>query len=345
MIGFRVDANEVIATGHLMRCIAIAQGFQKQGEEVMFFLAEEKETNRLKAQNMPYIILHSRWDALEQEVLDLKRLLKQYQITKLIVDSYQAAASYLEELNQCVKVIYIDDMEKALYPVSAVLHYSSWPEDKAYERRYNGTGTICMAGMQYTPLRTEFYPNQGNNAQKNILITTGGTDQYNIAGRLLEYFIKADKRQSDIHFLVISGSMNQNKPFLENLAKDHPNIILYENVNCMGKLMRSAYLAVSAGGTTLYELCACRVPTVCFSFADNQEGFTCEMGKRGIMRYAGDARKSEDIVERIYNNMMELWEDTHLYVQYQKKMGRLVDGKGVERIVENVLALEGTRQI
>ena len=45
MIGFRVDANEKIATGHLMRCMAIAQGFQRQREEVMFFLAEEKRPN------------------------------------------------------------------------------------------------------------------------------------------------------------------------------------------------------------------------------------------------------------------------------------------------------------
>ena len=49
MIGFRVDANEQIATGHLMRCMAIAKGFQRRGEDVVFFLAEEKETERLEA--------------------------------------------------------------------------------------------------------------------------------------------------------------------------------------------------------------------------------------------------------------------------------------------------------
>lgn len=388
MIGFRVDANEVIATGHLMRCMAIAKGFQKQGEEVMFFLAEEKETNRLKAQNIPYTILHSKWNVLEQEIPDLKQSLKKYHITKLIVDSYQVTVPYLESLNQCVKVIYIDDMGEVVYPVSAVIHYSNWEWDTTYEERYKGTDILCMSGMKYTPLREEFYPNEEkaeeidieeksveteviddiekhesvnnkkeNNTtkntgnKKNILITTGGTDQYNIAGRLLEYFINKNMskqqnnfRQNNIqinnmHFLVISGSMNQNKSFLEKLANENETITLYENVNNMGELMRNSYLAVSAGGTTLYELCACRVPTVCFSFADNQEGFTNEMGTQGVMCYAGDARKREDIIENIYENLMKLWNDEQLCGQYQKKMGRLVDGKGVERIVERVYYL------
>lgn len=355
MIGFRVDANEVIATGHLMRCIAIAKGFQKQGEEVMFFLAEEKETNRLRAQNIPYMVLHSKWNALEPELPNLKQLLKKHHITKLIVDSYQATVPYLESLNQCVKVIYIDDMGDAVYPVSAVLHYSNWEWDTTYVERYKDTNTLCMSGMKYTPLREEFYPNQEKAdgvdiKEKNILITTGGTDQYNIAGRLLEYFIKNmwkqqnNKQQNNIqtnhiHFLVISGSLNRNKSFLEKLANENEAITLYENVNNMGELMRNSYLAVSAGGTTLYELCACRVPTVCFSFADNQEGFTNEMGAQGVMCYAGDARKREDIIENIYENLIKLWNDEQLCGQYRKKMGRLVDGKGVERIVEEVYYL------
>lgn len=376
MIGFRVDANEVIATGHLMRCMAIAKGFQKKGEEVMFFLAEEKETKRLEEQNIPYIILHSNWKELKQELPDLKQLLKQYHITKLVVDSYQVTVPYLEELNRCVKVIYVDDLGETIYPVSAVIHYSNWQWDTTYKKRYDNTDTICMIGMQYTPLREEFYPKQqkieavdikgktietietekeqdmnsekkyNHKSCKNILITTGGTDQYNIAGRLLEYFVDKNRtrqqnsmKQNHIHFLVISGSMNQNKPFLEKLANENEMITLYENAGNMGELMRNSSLAVSAGGTTIYELCACRVPTICFSFADNQEGFTREMGEQGVMYYAGDARKKEDIIENIYHNLMKLWSDEQLCEQYKEKMGRLVDGKGVERIVEEVLKI------
>lgn len=347
MIGFRVDANENIGIGHLMRCMAIAKGFQKKGEEVIFLLAEDKETERLKEQKMPYVILHSDWRKLERELPTVKQFIKQYAVTKLIVDSYQVTLPYLESLNQCVKVIYMDDMGEIKYPIAGVIHYSNWAWDTAYEKGYENTGTVCMVGMQYTPLREEFYPSDqkriGNNIEKNILITTGGTDPYNVAGKLLEYVKVQMRNQSvldrpfhNVHFLVISGSMNQNKLCLEKLAGENSWITLYDNVNNMGKLMRDSYLAVSAGGTTLYELCACKVPTISFSFADNQEGFTKEMGEQGIMYYAGDVRKQKNIIETIYRYLLELWNNEQLCGQYREKMGRLVDGNGVERIVEQI---------
>ena len=341
MIGFRVDANEQIATGHLMRCMAIAKGFQRRGEEVVFFLAEEKETERLKAQNLPYVVLHSQWNDLEQELPVLKKELREHGVTRLIVDSYQAGKGYLESLNQCVKVIYMDDMAEDIYQIAGVIHYSNWPWDTTYTQRYEGLDTVCMAGMKYTPLRAEFYPSVEERRKKNILLTTGGTDPYDVAGRLLEYVKKQQVEQGQlskkVHFSVISGSMNQNKPHLEQLARENSWITLWENVNNMGELMRDSYLAVSAGGTTLYELCACKVPTISFSFADNQEGFTEEMGEQGILFYAGDARKEESLIEIIYNKLEDLWMDEKLCGQFRENMGRLVDGKGVERIVDKVL--------
>ena len=341
MIGFRVDANEKVATGHLMRCLAIAKGFQRRGEEVIFFLAEEKETERLKAQNLPYIVLHSRWDDLEQEIPALKKALIEHAVTRLIVDSYQAKKSYLERLNQWVKVIYMDDMAEDIYHIDGVIHYSNWPWDGTYKKSYEGLDTVCMAGMEYTPLRAKFYPAGEDNRKPNILLTTGGTDPYDVAGRLLEY-VKEQQEEpgclsGEVHFSVISGSMNQNKTHLEQLARENRWITLWENVNNMGELMRDSYLAVSAGGTTLYELCACKVPTVSFSFADNQEGFTREMGEQGIMFYAGDARKEEHLIERIYSKLAQLWRDAQMCGAFREKMGRLVDGKGVDRIVDEVL--------
>lgn len=343
MIGFRIDANERIATGHLMRCMAIAKGFQRRGEEVVFFLAEEKETQRLKEQNIPYIVLHSQWNDLEWELPALKERLREYVVTRLIVDSYQATKGYLESLNQCVKVIFIDDMAEETYQIAGVIHYSNWPWDVTYKKRYEGLDTVCMVGMEYTPLREEFYPSEEESVKKNILLTTGGTDPYDVAGRLLEYVKESQQKRGklpdQVHFLVISGSMNQNKPHLKKLAEENCWITLCENVNNMGELMRASYLAVSAGGTTLYELCACKVPTISFSFADNQEGFTEEMGEQGIMFYAGDARKEKRLIEIVYNKLAEMWNDEKICGQFREKMGILVDGKGVERLVDQILEI------
>ena len=343
MIGFRVDANEKIATGHLMRCMAIAKGFQKTGEQVLFFLAEEKETERLKAHNIPYVILHSQWNDLETEIPVLVKYIEKFSIEKLIVDSYQATRVYLESVNEKVDVFYMDDMAEETYKIAGVIHYSNWPWDLRYKERYEKYNTVCMAGMEYTPLRDEFYPAEII-TKKNVLLTTGGTDPYNIAGKILEYVSEQKKKVNHFHsfwqevnFIVVSGNLNENKKKLQALQEKISWFTLHENVNNMGELMRNSYLAVSAGGTTLYELCACKVPTISFSFADNQEGFTEEMGKQDILYYAGDARKQEELVKIICEKLEELWKNDSICKQYREKMAQLVDGKGVERIVETML--------
>ena len=345
MIGFRVDANEKIALGHLMRCITIAKGFQKAGENVIFFLAEDKETKRLVEQNIPYIILQSNWKNLEQEVPILISKIKKYEVSRLIVDSYQATKEYLERLNAWVKVIYMNDSYieeiKEKYDITGVIHYSNWPGDERYKNIYKNSNTICMAGMEYTPLRDEFYPFLGKREKRNVLLTTGGTDPYNITGRMLEYAkeqrLKGQVFATDVHFLVIIGSMYQNKSYLETLERKNDWITLYNNVNNMGELMRKSYVAVSAGGTTIYELCACEIPIISFSFADNQENFVREMGERNILYYAGDVRKEEKVIEYLYNELVMLWKDDEIYKQYREKMRKLIDGKGVQRIVKTVL--------
>lgn len=361
MLGFRVDANEKIATGHLVRCMSIAQEFRKQGGKCMFFLAEDKETNRLIEQGFSYRVLNSDWNALEEETDLLIEALKEENINFLIVDSYQATAKYLEALNQSVPVLYIDDMAKEKYNITTVLHYSNWPDEHAYEESYQNSNVDVLVGMEYIPLRDEFRADSlkkmehKNNTilqlsktkdvysltqsakedeiKKRVLITTGGSDPYHISLGLLEEMTKHEiLKHYDIDIIV--GSMYSHVEKLEEYEKNNTKIHLHRNVKNMSDYMRNSMVAVSAGGTTLYELCACKVPTVCFSFADNQYGFTKEMGKRRIMQYAGDAREDKDICKVIVEKIEYFLNNPEETNAYMERMGKLVDGNGTRRITE-----------
>lgn len=331
MIGFRVDANEQIATGHLMRCIAIAEECIRQGEECLFLLAQEKETERLTEHGILYRVLHTQWDDMESELPVLSRILAEEKFHWLVVDSYQVTTDYLAYLNQRVPVCYIDDRDEVCYPVSALLRYAQWPDSHRCEERYQGTKTFVMAGMQYVPLRQEFQPENNRwDREKSILITTGGTDPYHITENLLLLCLEEEKLK-EYQFQVIIGSMNENGQALQELADCFPRISLHRNVRNMSEYMRRCELAVSAGGTTLFELCACRIPTVCFSFADNQIEGTVEMGNRNVMPYAGDARAC-DMEQSIVELLLQLAEDETLRQGYAARMGQLIDGKGAARI-------------
>ena len=339
MIGFRVDANEVIATGHLMRCITMAKEFLKNGEECVFFLAEEKETRRLEDNGLKYRILHTDWQDMESEESILTYMLKEEGINCLIVDSYQITNSYLTYLEKFVPVLYIDDMGRDVYPVSAVLRYIIWPEDMHFRQMYQGKHTLLLAGMQYIPLREEFcIEEQDMVREQGILITTGGTDTYNVAGRLLaECLQKEDLKEYSFH--VIVGSLNLFEKELMRIAEKSERVHLHKDVRNMSDYMRSCELAVSAGGTTLFELCACKIPTVCFSFADNQMDFTEELGKRNVMLYAGDAREKKEIANVIVECLCYMSKDKTVQRELAAKMGELVDGKGTKRIVTMVKSL------
>ncbi len=337
-IGFRVDANEHIATGHLMRCIAIATQFIKKDVKCLFLLAENKETDRLQSRNIPYIILNSKWNDMEAEEQQLAEIIRQQKLDFLIVDSYQITASYLKFLNDIVPVMYIDDMELETYDITAVLRYGSWEGDD-YINKYRQKGTKVLFGMSYTPLREEFALQPQDAARrKSILITTGGIDTYNVTGRLLQYALQ-QKDTSDYEYDVIVGSMNEHEPELKEIAKSNPQVKLHKNIPNIVDYMRECQLAVSAGGTTVFELCSCKIPTVCFSFADNQEESIKTMGQKKIMLYAGDARKTPDIEKSICQNLITFIKDSELREQYSRRMFELVDGRGAERIVEEILKI------
>lgn len=346
-IGFRVDANEAIATGHLMRCIAIAAECRRRGQQCLFLMAEDKETSRLKDRQFSFEVLHTRWNALEEELPVLCEVVKREHIDWLVVDTYQATPEYLRQLNQIVPVLYIDDMALETYSVSVLLHYGLCPDLKEYKKRYVDTKTKLLAGLKYIPLREEFSPKEEclpqkgcvegekeslDQRERSILITTGGTDPYNITGKLLVLCL-LHPSFSGYQYHVIVGSMNNHENELRKMELEHTNIHLHKNVTNMEMYMRQCQLAVSAGGTTLFELCACGIPTICFSFADNQQAGTAGMGKRKIMQYAGDARDT-NVAETIRDQLLSLIQSRTLRQEYTNRMRELVDGKGVQRIAD-----------
>lgn len=343
MLGIRVDANEKIATGHLMRCMSIAEMCRKLGQEILFILAEEKETGRLEKQGFPFHILHTDWAKMEEEIRALKHLVKEKKVQYLLVDSYQAGTEYLRQMNDLVPVMYIDDFGEMCYPVSAVLHYGISPVRDGYVEAYEKQGTKVLLGMEYIPLREEFMKekNKAGERKKSILITTGGTDPFQITGQLLESCQNLKREDGTFVFEgfeyeVIAGAMNAHLDQLKAFSDKYPKIHIHHNVSNMSDYMRTCKMAVSAGGTTLYELCACGIPAVCFSFADNQKPGTLAFGKKKWIEYAGDARET-DVVAGIVKTLRKFLEEPEFYKKQQRTMQEIVDGKGALRIAESIV--------
>ena len=110
MVCIRVDMNEQIATGHMMRCLSIADALRDLGEQVTFILADEQAINLLKQRGYDAIVLHTQWNDMDGELQGLSQMIQNEQIEKLLIDSYLVTPQYLAKLSESVKTVYIDDM-------------------------------------------------------------------------------------------------------------------------------------------------------------------------------------------------------------------------------------------
>ena len=117
----RVDANDVIATGHVMRCLSIAEQLRKNNVNVTFVTADNNSSDIIRDRKFLVDILNSTWNDFDKEIDIMKEYLIKNQVKLLIVDSYYITANYLNVLSEYTKIIYIDDLKKFEYNVSTVI--------------------------------------------------------------------------------------------------------------------------------------------------------------------------------------------------------------------------------
>ena len=355
MVVIRADANSKIGMGHVMRCLSVADALVKRGEEVLFVTADDTPVPLLTKKGIPYRVLHTDYADMEAELPELWEVLRELpqgaespeaalaqKNTSILVDSYYVTEKYLAALKKRITTIYMDDIYAFSYPVDMLINYNIYGEEMGYEKDAAFADTKLLLGTEYVPLREEFSAaeQQRTAADGGILITTGGSDSFNLAGQLLMEAMKYDAlKEKEYH--VVSGSLNPHIGELQALAQKHENIHIHCNVTNMAELMAESEVALSAGGSTLYELCAMGVPVIAFSFAENQERLVQTFVKRGIAQYGGNYRTDGNkMIQNTIAGLETLLEDENLQTEYREKARTLVDGKGADRIAEAIQALK-----
>ena len=221
----------------------------------------------------------------------------------------------------------------------------------SYEESYSKAKRKLL-GLAYTPLREQFaldkepdpkleaYNNKApgisgkESPVKNILIASGGSDPEHALLRIAEDIM--DIPNLHIHLLV--GKLCTDRDKLLELAKENQRIAVHENVTDMAGLLTRMDMAVSAAGTTLYELCACSVPTISYSFADNQIPGAGAFDRAGVIPYAGDLRKdSRAPLVDIRKYITSL--DAERALAQASAMHSLIDGHGSERIAKELISI------
>ena len=337
----RVDGNEIIATGHVMRCLSIAKQLKKKGADVTFVLADLRPFSMIEENGFEYYVLDTIWNDMDTEIQVFCDYLEKSGTDVVLLDSYFVTEKYLSAISDISKVCYIDDLDKFIYPVHTLINYGL-QYDRNYESRYESYGykTKFLLGGKYAPMRDEFayVPYALREQVERVLITTGGTDQLNMGYKLLEK-IMLDGKLCTLEYHIIVGRFNENKDKLAELAEKYTNVTIHENVTNMSYWMRKCDVAITAGGTTTFELSACGIPSICFEVADNQAGAAL-WEKGGFMLYAGNAYlEQEACLDKCVTNLNKLCDDYKLRMKMSQNMQKLVDGLGATRIADYLIKL------
>lgn len=333
MFYIRTDMNAVIATGHMMRCLSIADAAASRGQEVTFILADEQAADLIKQRGYRVIVLHTQWSDMDAELPQLLKVVEQEKIDRLLIDSYQVTESYLKTLTAHIKTLYIDDRNTFVYPVDGIVCYAGYWRKFDYGSRYQETKLFL--GLQYTPLRQAFCHCNKRIFQENeleLLLLSGGTDPFDMLKSILGELDKGKFKRIN----VICGRYYKGYNNLQTAYQSYENIHIYQAVSNMEDYMKTADIAVSAGGTTLYELCACGTPAISYSFVDNQLDNVKQFQEDGLIDYAGDVRYDR-VIENILRYLEIYSTDITLRRQRSVKMQKLIDGNGASRITDALM--------
>lgn len=337
---FRVDGNENVGAGHIMRCLAIAKEAKRNNIECIFVKADDGFSDLLSQQDFSYINLETSYSDMNSEIKKLESILYESKPQILIVDSYYVTYDYLKQLKQLVKVVYIDDMAMWAYPVDIILDYNIFGPCLQYEEIYKRAGENLpqlMLGTKYVPLRDEFQHIQKidiNRNVKNILITVGGADPDHCAVDFCKTLIANKEWIQNYKIHLVVGKYEPDIEEIRKIEADNKWLVIYENVNRMVDVMQKCDVAISAGGSTLYELCACGIPTITFSLEENQDLAMDTFQKNGLMLSIGKIKENPSWNIELMNNLNTLIEDYEMRVDMSNLMGKIVDGSGVKRIIQ-----------
>jgi UDP-2,4-diacetamido-2,4,6-trideoxy-beta-L-altropyranose hydrolase len=311
-VAIRCDASNEIGTGHVMRCLTLAEQLRSNGGEVSFISRDHVgnmndyiESHGYQLHRLPldrtsrdgYENEYARWltVSLEKDVQDTVAWLREQEssVDWMIVDHYGLDDRWERAVRPfCERIMVIDDLANRRHDCDLLLDQNYF---EGYEQRYEGlVPDHCglLLGPKYVLLRDEFAQMRSKIGKRRspverVLIFFGGvdtTDQTSLALRAVQLLDR-----TDIHYDVVVGSTNRNRNKIIDRCRSILHVTCHVQVENMAELMACADLALAAGGTTTYERMYMKLPSITVSVANNQTKVLEALSRQGYLRYLGRA--------------------------------------------------------
>lgn len=351
---FRTDASLQIGTGHVMRCLTLADALHERGARCTFICRPHRghllETigrrghkalvlKALDKVSDPFDLspAHASWLGTnwQTDAQDTRCVLDNEPADWMVVDHYALDWRWEQALKpHCQNLMVIDDLADRPHDCEVLLDQNLGRSDQDYSRLLN-PNTTTFIGPRYALLRPEFvqFRSQSlarrvNPQLKHLLITMGGVDKDNVTGQVLQALRECDL-PSACSITVVMGGHAPHLSTVQEQAEQMPWLTqVLVGVNNMAQLMAESDLCIGAAGSTAWERCCLGLPAWLLVLAENQRAGAHALQQSGAalvldnpkdLRHILQSSSRHDILFRLN--------------QLGKSASCLTDGTGVRRIV------------
>lgn len=346
----RTDASRAIGTGHVMRCLSLADALTVRGASV-HFICRERDGNlgqRIRergfsvsmlaatgsdqhAENDVVAWLGTRWQDDANETRAAIDALG-FRADWLIVDQYALDRRWEERIRDCVgRVMVIDDLADRKHECDLLLDQNLYADAGSRYRNKLPEKCEVLLGPRFALLRSDFAKarvsvNERRGIVRRIFVFFGGTDPGNLTAISVTALTNLANPQVAVD--VVIGEQQPGRAEIEAACRAS-NFACHVQTNQMATLMANADLAIGAGGSATWERCCVGLPSLMFSIAENQQELLSGAALAGLV-YAPNVDPSDD--EAIGRHVSACIENPHLLQAMSKRAMDFVDGRGCERV-------------
>lgn len=321
---FVVAGYPAIGMGHVYRALMLAH--EISNHKISFVCTRESELAVESVASRDYPVIRQGGEDLAQTVLGLAPDL-------VINDFLNTSVEYMQALGNIPKVNFEDEGPGAACADLVI--------NALYE---SGDNSASMrSGPEFFCLRDEFVNAARNplrNDVKTVLITFGGTDQFDGTRRVLD-IIEPICRERNIAIRIVVGPGYAHRRRLEEHLKKlaNPLIEFTWATNIMSRMMEGTDLAVCSAGRTVYELAHMRVPAIVLATHEREARHTFARPRNGFAFGGILGRASDEKIRRLFLEMLE----QKTRAKYWERQNKLDFGPNKARVVgliENLLPKE-----
>lgn len=355
---FRVDSSVEMGSGHLFRCLALADEIRKHGADILFvarnlngnlgckvidkghrlaWLQQPAETALGKGDSCG----HTRWLNVSWEIdaaQTLAALPPEQTVDWLIVDSYSLDARWEAKVRAAVKrIMVIDDLADRPHDADLLLDQNLYRDMAVRYQELIPSDCRALLGPRYALLRPEFSAarrslRKRDGSVSRILVFFGSSDRTNETLKVLEGIRFLDR--PDIAVDVILGMNNAHREAVRSFAAAMGQVECHHNVNNMAELIARSDLFIGAAGITTWERCCLGLPSLVITVAQNQVQATKDLAAAGVIHFVGENDQIDH--HHIRDALRHFLHHPGQLRNYSDKSLALVDGLGCARCAEAV---------